>query len=78
MCFVAHCKRGNSGCLTKRGGREGEGNRAERAREGDGALLERSTDGATLERLGRPVVVHHAALGLTLSREEQTAEFGHL
>lgn len=35
VCFVAHCKRGNSGCLTKgRGGREGEGSGAERAKKG--------------------------------------------
>lgn len=45
--------------------------------EGEG-LLEGSADGATLERLRRAVVVHHAALGLALGREEQAAELGHL
>lgn len=70
-------ERGNSGCLTKGRGK-GEGNRAERVRQGEGVLLEGSTDRATLEQLGRAVVVHHAALGLTLSREEQAAEFFHL
>lgn len=75
MVFVRSLQdRGNSGCLTKRRGK-GEGNRAER---GEGALLEGSTDGATLERLGGTVVVHHAALGLALGREEQAAEFCHL
>lgn len=77
VCFVAHCYRGNSGRLTKGWGK-GEGNRAERAKEGEGVLLEGSTDGTTLDRLGRAVVVHHAAFGLTLSGEEQAAEFGHL
>lgn len=56
-----------------------EGKRANRVVEGEGFfLLKGSTDRATLERLGRTVVVDHAALGLALSREEQAAEFGHL
>lgn len=66
-----------TGCIDQGRGK-GEGNRAESRREGEGALLEGSTDSATLERLGRAVVVHHAALGLALGREEQAAEFGHL
>lgn len=59
---------------------KGEGNRAERVREGcgGGVLLEGSTNGATLDRLGRAVVVHHAAFGLAVSGEEQAAEFVHL
>lgn len=55
----------------------GVGERAEGLSEGEG-LLEGSADGATLERLRRAVVVHHAALGLALGREEQAAELGHL
>lgn len=41
-------------------------------------LLEGGTDRATLERLRWAIVVHHAAQGLALGREEQAAESGHL
>lgn len=55
------------------------GNRAEVAGEvGVEALLEGGAESSTLERLGRTVVVHHAALRLALSTEEQAAEFSHL
>lgn len=61
------------------GGRErATGQKKGKRKGGRGVLLEGSTDRATLERLRRTVVVHHAALGLALSGEEQTAEFGHL
>lgn len=53
-----------------------EGNRTEEVT--DGALLEGGMDSATLEWLWRAVVVNHAAVRFTLSREEQGAEFGHL
>lgn len=78
MCYVVSCTRGNAGCSTKtsRGGRSrGKGRGVKRGGEG---LLEGSADRATLEGLRWAVVVHHAALGLTLGREEQGAEFGHL
>lgn len=61
-----------------RGGREGKGQRCRKGTGGGGVLLEGSSDTATLERLGRTVVIHHAAFGLPLSGEEQAAEFGHL
>lgn len=55
------------------------GNRAEVAGEvGEEALLEGGADSSTLEWLRRTVVVHHAALVLALSAEEQAAEFSHL
>lgn len=61
---------------------EGGGDRGQKGKQGSRGggffLLKGSTDRATLERLGRTVVVDHAALGLALSREEQAAEFGHL
>lgn len=75
VCFVACWSRG--GCLTHEEG-EGRGQQGRGCRAGGGALLEGSTERSTLERLGRTVVVHHAALCLTLCREEQAAEFGHL
>lgn len=73
MCALFTAGEVTLGVLTRGGGRE-------RAigQKGEGALLEGSTDSTTLERLGRTVVVHHAALGLALGREEQAAEFGHL
>lgn len=72
MCFGTHCKKGNSGCLTKGREQDRKGNR------GGGVLLERSTDSASLEWLRRAVVVSHAAFSCTLGGEEQGAEFGHL
>lgn len=80
VCFVAYSKRGNSACEAKEEG-EGKtekGKRAERVARGERLLLEGSTDRAALERLGWAVVVHHAACGVALSREEQGTEFGHL
>lgn len=41
-------------------------------------LLEGGANRAALERLSWAIVVHHAALGLALGREEEAAEFGHL
>lgn len=77
MCALWLTAREVTGHLTK-GKREGRVQKGRRGKGGGGVLLEGSTDRATLEGLGRAVVVHHAALGLTLSREEQAAEFGHL
>lgn len=55
------------------------GNRAEVAEEvGEEALLEGGAESSSLEWLRRTVVVHHAALGLAFSTEEQAAEFSHL
>lgn len=68
-------ERGCRGGRVRRGGQQKEGGGGV---EGEGRLLEGSADGATLEWLGGAVVVHHAALGLALSGEEQAAEFGHL
>lgn len=56
----------------------GVGGRGCNGPPGRTSFLEGSADGATLERLGGSVVVHHAALGLALSGEEQLAEFLHL
>lgn len=74
MCvrFAVCCKRGYS---------EGWGGGQlvyKRSYEGDGSLLEVSADNAAFEQLRRAVVVHHAALGLAIAREEEVTESGHL
>lgn len=43
-----------------------------------GGLSEGGADLAALQRLGRPVVVHHAARRFSLSSEQEAAEHGHL
>lgn len=72
-----HFIRRNSGFLTKERRKAG-GSRAENVAKVRGVLLEGSMDMATLEWLGRAVVVDHVTFVLTLSREEQAAEFVHL
>lgn len=41
-------------------------------------LFEGGADPTALQRLRRPVVVHHAAWRVSLSSEEEAAEFCHL
>ncbi len=42
------------------------------------ALLEGGADLTALQRLGRPIVVNHAARRFSFSSEQQAAELGHL
>lgn len=60
------------------GGRGGLATGQRSQEVGEEALLEGGAESSTFEWLRRTVVVHHAAVGLALSVEEQAAEFSHL